>query len=174
MKKLRYIFLSISTIILFSCAGGDHDETADESVDDSAESHEGHDHAAMEEGVGGMEPVSPPENARVFFANLEDGQVISSPFIVHFGTEGINVHPAGELIEGTGHHHIIIDEGPTPLGTVVPADESHIHFGGGQLETELKLTPGEHSLTLQFADGMHRSYGESLSSTITVKVEAAE
>ena len=35
-----------------------------------------------------------------------------------------------------------LSTGVVPLGTVVPADERHIHFGKGQTEAELKLKPG--------------------------------
>jgi hypothetical protein len=54
---------------------------------------------------------------------------------------------------------------------VVGADATHIHFGKGQEETELELEPGEYTLTLQFADGFHRSYGEKMSTTIKITVE---
>ena len=61
-----------------------------------------------------------------------------------------------------------------PEGTVVPSDETHIHFGGGQLEAMVPLTAGEHTLTLQFANGMHESYGPDWSKTITVTVAPSE
>ena len=78
--------------------------------------------------------------------------------------------PAGALVAGTGHHHVIVDGQPVEQGEVVPKDDTHIHFGDGSTETELELAPGEHTLTLQFADGMHRSYGRALSKTITITV----
>ena len=115
-----------------------------------------------------------PEGSSVFFVNLIDGEIVTSPFKVEMGVEGIIIHPAGELIDGTGHHHILINDGSIPTGTSVPADETHIHFGGGQTETELTLEPGVYTLTLQFADGLHRSYGEGLSASIEIEVEAAE
>lgn len=115
--------------------------------------------------------ISAPDGAYVFFKNLEDGAVVSSPVKVEMGVEGIIIQPAGELKEGTGHHHIIINEGPTPYGTVVGADDTHIHFGLGQEETELELEPGDYTLTLQFADGFHRSYGDKMSNTIKITVE---
>ena len=75
-------------------------------------------------------------------------------------------HPA------SGHHHILIDNGDSlALGTVVPKDSTHLHFGNAQKEAELKLTPGQHKLTLQYADGIHRSYGGKLASSITVDVK---
>jgi hypothetical protein len=60
------------------------------------------------------------------------------------------------------------------VGMVVPKDETHIHYGQGQTEAEVPLAPGPHALTLQFADGNHVSYGEQLSSTITVTVAEAK
>ncbi|MCA9543181.1 MAG: DUF4399 domain-containing protein, partial [Myxococcales bacterium] len=68
-------------------------------------------------------------------------------------------------------HHIIIDGEGVAQGQVVPKDDKHIHFGGGQTETELELTPGKHTLTMQFADGAHMSYGPKMSQTITVEVK---
>ena len=55
-----------------------------------------------------------------------------------------------------------------PKGTVVPADKTHIHFGKGQTETRILLDEGPHTLTLQFADGAHRSFGPEFSQTIKV------
>jgi hypothetical protein len=57
-----------------------------------------------------------------------------------------------------------------PEGQAIPADDMHLHFGKGQTETEVTLKPGEHKLTLQFADGAHRSYGPKMSKTIKITV----
>jgi hypothetical protein len=112
---------------------------------------------------------SAPEG--VDFGNLKDGDTVSSPFKVTFEVSGKTVKPAGTDEEGTGHHHIIIDDTFVAAGTVVPADDTHIHFGKGQTETELDLAPGKHTLTLQFADYAHQSFGGKWSKTITVNVE---
>jgi hypothetical protein len=37
----------------------------------------------------------------------------------------------------------------------VPADEHHIHFGKGQTETVVELTPGVHTLQLLLGDHDH-------------------
>ena len=107
----------------------------------------------------------------VMFVEPKDGATVPPDFKVVMAVEGMKVAPAGQLVDGTGHHHLIIDGQPAPKGTVVPADATHLHFGKGQTETMLKLTPGKHTLTLQFADGAHQSYGPDLSSTITVEVK---
>lgn len=112
-----------------------------------------------------------PKGAKVFFKNLNNGQTISQKYVVKFGVRKMKVHPAGELQDGTGHHHIVINEGPVPAGQVVPADDKHIHFGKGQTEFELVLKPGQYKLTLQFADGAHISYGPELSETVSITVK---
>ena len=111
------------------------------------------------------------DGASVAFANLNDGDTVTSPFTVEMTVVGMTVQPAGEVVEGTGHHHIIINGGAIPSGQVIPTDDTHVHFGKGQTETELELEPGEYKLTLQFANGAHQSYGEALSSTINITVE---
>jgi hypothetical protein len=86
----------------------------------------------------------------VEFATPRDGDTVTSPFKVRFVVRNMAVAPAGEIKPGTG--------------------DQHKHFGKGQTETELSLPPGEHTLSLQFADGLHRSYGEAFRTTIRVKV----
>lgn len=107
----------------------------------------------------------------VYFANIKEGDQLQSPFKVKMEIKGMEVRPAGEIKEDTGHHHILINKGPLPKGQVIPTDENHRHFGGGQSEAELELPPGKYKLTLQFADGIHRSYGPELSKSIEIIVK---
>ena len=108
---------------------------------------------------------------RVFFIAPKDGATVSNPVHVVFGLDGMTIAPAGTMTEGTGHHHLIIDGGPLPKGAVIPATDTSLHFGKGQTESDLTLPPGDHTLTLQFGDGAHRSYGPEMSQTITVHVK---
>lgn len=119
----------------------------------------------------GYDDPPAPVVASVHFISPANGATVSSPFKVQFGVKGMTVKPAGELTAGTGHHHLIINADATPKGAVVPLDATHLHFGKGQTETELKLDPGTYKLTMQFADGLHISYGKELSATITVTVK---
>jgi hypothetical protein len=107
---------------------------------------------------------------RVFFLEPKDGAEINGPVKVVMGVEGMEVKPAGEVIEGAGHHHILINKDFIPAGQVIPTDDADRHFGKGQTEAVLDLPPGDYKLTLQFADGLHRSYGKDLSATINIKV----
>jgi hypothetical protein len=114
-----------------------------------------------------------PEGAKVYFRNLKNGATVSSPLRVEFGTTNIRVDTVGPVVAASGHHHLLIDaEDSLAAGTVVPKDATHLHFGKGQLFVDsLKLSPGKHKLTLQFADGLHRSYGNKLATTINVTVK---
>ena len=111
-------------------------------------------------------------NAKVYFAEPKDGAEIQGPVKVVMVVEGMQVKPAGEVVEGTGHHHILINKDSIPAGQVIPTDDADRHFGKGQTETVLDLPPGDYTLTLQFADGLHRSYGKEMSQTIKIKVVA--
>ena len=115
-------------------------------------------------------PPAPPKPS-VWFVAPVDGATVGEEFNVVFGLIGKTIHPAGEIVEGTGHHHLIVDGGAVQKGLVVPANKTHIHFGKGQTDTSLKLSKGKHVLTLQFADGAHQSFGEEMSASITVNVQ---
>ena len=113
-----------------------------------------------------------PAGARVSFKNLKDGETVKSPFKVEMGIEGMKLDTAGPIVAGSGHHHLLLDAGDSvPAGQVVPKDEHHLHFGKAQSSTEVTLPAGKHVLTLQYADGVHRSYGGALAKTITVTVK---
>jgi hypothetical protein len=107
----------------------------------------------------------------VSFIEPKDGATVTNPVHVKFAVDGMKVAPAGTITEGTGHHHLLIDGQPVPKGAVIPANDKSLHFGKGQSETEITLPPGDHTLTLQFGDGAHRSYGPAWSQTITVHVK---
>jgi len=176
--KIKAITVAIAlTYGLSSCGEAPKEkevETEEMSHDEMHEAgieHEDHDHDKMNSETEEADLLPVPEGASVYFANLKDGQTVTNPVQVEFGVEGIEVEPAGELHEGKGHHHIIINGGALERGTVVPSDSVNIHYGKGQTETELTLPKGQHTLTLQFADGYHQSYGEQLSKTISVVVE---
>lgn len=166
MKKL---LLLPALAIMIACGNEKTDEHAGHDMS-------GHDHAAMEHSSEAVDTtglgVSHPADAHIFFANLTDGQEISLPFQLQMGVEGMEVEPAGQVNYGRGHHHLIIDGSFMAPGTSVPFDGQHLHFGKGQTEMTLdSLSSGEHTLTLQFANGAHLSYGENLSATIKIKVK---
>jgi hypothetical protein len=110
----------------------------------------------------------------VSFISPKDGAEVPTTFKANFGEKGMKITPAGQDIDDKtkGHFHLIIDGPAAAEGKVIPADATHLHFGKGQTESgDITLTPGKHTLTLQFADGLHRAYGTDLTKTITVTVK---
>lgn len=114
---------------------------------------------------------APLQEPSVDFLNLKNGDIVTSPFKLVFKITGMDISPAGEFKVNSGHHHLLINQTFIEQGSTIPADQNHIHFGKGQSETELNLSPGTYKLTLQFADGYHRSYGKALSKTIQIEVK---
>ena len=114
---------------------------------------------------------SEPPRQYVYFVQPADGATLTSPFTVKFAVVGMEVKPAGEIMTGTGHHHLLINDAAIKAGELVPVDATHIHFGKGQTETEVKLPPGAYKLTMQFANGAHQSFGPEMAKTITVTVK---
>jgi len=107
----------------------------------------------------------------VSFVEPADGATVSSPFKVKFAVSGMEVKPAGDMTANTGHHHLLVNATPVKAGEVIPADEKHIHFGKGQTETELTLPPGNYTLTMQFANGLHQAYGPGMNKEIKITVK---
>ncbi len=128
--------------------------------------------------AGGETPSNP--DATVYFVNVSDGDTVSSPVTLVFGLSGMGVAPSGTEKEMTGHHHLLINrpafgEGPDgsdELEMGLPADENHIHFGGGQTETTIELPPGTHTLQLVLGDAGHVPHSTPIvSDVITITVE---
>ena len=124
---------------------------------------------ALAVSVEGAEPAE-----RVFFVEPKDGAEVTSPVKVVMGVEGMTIKPSGGVVAGTGHHHILVNQGAMRGGKVIPTDKTHVHFGKGQTEASLELAPGDYTLTMQLADGLHRSFGKRMAHTIKIKVLPAK
>jgi formylglycine-generating enzyme required for sulfatase activity len=112
-------------------------------------------------------------NEGVIFTSPATGSVVPTTFEVSMAATGLTIEPAGEIHEGAGHFHILVDSDFVAPGELIPFDETHLHFGQGQLTTTLELEPGEHTLRLQFANGAHIAQdGEQYRDEITVTVQA--
>ena len=111
------------------------------------------------------------QEQRVYFIEPKDGAEVRSPVKVVMGVEGMTIKPSeAGVVAGTGHHHILLNQGPMRGGKVIPTDKTHLHYGKGQTEATIKLEPGDYTLTMQFADGLHRSFGKKMAHTIKIKV----
>ena len=144
----KYIILLFNVLFLVSCSVKENKKT--ELVEDK-----------VEESI----------IQNVFFKWPKDGSTVASPIFVDMGLSGMLIQPAGKVNKGFGHHHILINQTSWPLGSVIPMSDSTLHFGLGQTDASLELDPGNYIISLQFADGVHASYGENMSSSIKIKVE---
>jgi hypothetical protein len=123
-------------------------------------------------GDSGPKRTPSPPGAKVYFIEPKDGAEVSSPVTVTFGIEGMEVVPAGTDKEHSGHHHVLIDSKLEDVNAPIPADDNHKHFGKGQTEAQLELTPGKHTLQLVLGDHNHIPHEPVVQSeviTITVK-----
>jgi hypothetical protein len=162
-----FLLTAFAAALLLAC-NSEGDKTTETTTSDTG--HDAHASTAMAVEMPPMPEV--PANAKVFFANLKDGQTVTSPLKVEMGVEAMSVDTAnGKIKPASGHHHILVDMDSIPTGEVIKKDSVHLHFGNAQTSAEVKLPPGKHSLTLQFADALHRSYGSRLTSKITVNVK---
>jgi hypothetical protein len=93
-------------------------------------------------------PSPPTPGADVYCVDLKDGDTVSGKLKVHFGLKNMGVATAGSDRPNSGHHHLLIDTDLPPLNQPVPNDPHHLHFGAGQTEADVTLSPGEHTLQL--------------------------
>lgn len=119
-------------------------------------------------------PLTPaPAGAKVYFISPAAGEAVSNPVTVRFGLSGMGIAPAGIVKENTGHHHLLIDVAELPATDMpLPNDDKHRHFGGGQTEITLELTPGKHTLQLMLGDANHIPHDPPIvSDKITIEVK---
>jgi hypothetical protein len=110
--------------------------------------------ATAQASSAGARHPSPP-GARVYIVTPENGAYVPTTFIVRFGLEKMGVAPAGVDKANSGHHHLLIDAPLPPMDQPIPNDDNHLHFGGGQTEDTVTLTPGRHTLQLLLGDANH-------------------
>jgi hypothetical protein len=109
---------------------------------------------------------------RVSFTAPQNGATVPNPVRLTWAAQNFRVEPAGAVNAGAGHLHVMIDTPCVAAGQVVINDDTHKHFGKAQMETELTLTPGKHTLCLQAADGAHVALpGAGMTQQISITVQ---
>ncbi len=113
-----------------------------------------------------------PAQPTVNFTEPKNNATVSNPVKLKWAAQNFRVEPAGAVNAGAGHLHVMIDTPCVAAGQVVATDDTHKHFGKAQMETELTLTPGKHTLCLQAADGAHVALsGAGMTQQLTVTVQ---
>jgi len=116
-------------------------------------------------------PTPAPPGAAVYFVDLKEGATLPTKPTIHFGLRNMGVAPAGLAKENSGHHHLIIDAPLPSFDRPIPNDFNHLHFGAGQTEAEVNLTPGKHTLQLLLGDKDHIPHNPPVfSERITINV----
>jgi hypothetical protein len=113
--------------------------------------------------------------ASVSFVEPSDGATLTGPDVnVALEVEGIEIAPATDTREGTGHHHIFIDDAVTPSGQAIPQGQANVrHFGTGATEFVLTdMQPGQHRLIAVVGDAAHVPVEGMATDTITITVTA--
>ena len=119
-----------------------------------------------------QERTPSPAGAEVYIIAPKNGAHVHAPVLVQFGLKGMGIAPAGIKFDNSGHHHLLIDtDAPADLSAPLPATDKIVHFGKGQTETTLNLSPGKHTLQLLLADLSHVPHDPPLlSKKITITV----
>jgi hypothetical protein len=108
------------------------------------------------------------DGASVTVVSPEDGATVESPVTLEMAAENFVIEPAGEVREGAGHLHAMIDVPCVESGEVIPSDDEHIHYGDASTSDTLELEPGEYTVCVQAGDGVHTAL--DLTDTVTFTV----
>ncbi|MEJ2203186.1 MAG: DUF4399 domain-containing protein [Gemmatimonadota bacterium] len=137
MKTVHGSPLLISLILGLSACGAPADESAPASEADESTASEGPSVAIL----------GPAEGMSV------DGPQVE----VSLAAAGIRIVPAGEVVPGTGHHHLYLDADLGEPGVPVPTVPGRVvHLGTGVSEYTFEdVPPGEHRIIAVIADGLH-------------------
>ena len=113
------------------------------------------------------------DDAQVWFVSPKDQSQVSSPVTIIFGSSNLNIAPAGDNQPNSGHHHLLVDMEELPaLDMPLPASDQVIHFGKGQTEATIALSPGSHSLQLLLGNYAHVPHSRPvMSEKITIVVK---
>ena len=113
------------------------------------------------------------DTSSIFIITPQNKSEVSNPINIKFGLTGMNIVPAGVEKERSGHHHLLIDVKELPdMNNPIPSTPNHIHFGKGQTETTITLTPGKHTLQLLLGNHLHVPHNPPvISKKITINVK---
>src|SRR6185436_12722507 len=122
---MKYFFTTvIITAALIACSSNDEKTTTT-----SETAHDAHASTTSASVTDNTPLPEIPANAKIFFANLKDGQTVTSPLKVEMGVEGLKVDTANGILKpASGHHHILVDVDSIATGTIVPPTDSVHHY----------------------------------------------
>lgn len=97
-----------------------------------------------------------------------NGAIVPTAFVIDVEADGFRLAPKGEVRDGEGHLHVIVNHSCVRAGEVIPVDAIHVHFGDGANMLDVELPPGDYDLCVQAGDGFHVALGISAQLSLTV------
>lgn len=107
-------------------------------------------------GIGCAAHAQESTATRPSVALIVPDTVVAGPVVVQFRLSNYGIAPAGVVVAGTGHFHVLVDTDPPAVGEVIPVSTRIVHLGGGQIEGVVDLAPGPHVLRAVLGDAQHR------------------
>src|SRR5690606_40042462 len=78
-------------------------------------------------------------DARALFVSPADQAVVKGPLVdgkvvvrVEMGAKSVAIEPAGEVKDGSGHHHVLIDVDGVERGVAVSSEARRVGKGGAR------------------------------------------
>lgn len=120
----------------------------------------------------GEQPSMTPARTVTIMSPADGSEVMGPDVTVELSVSGVQIVPAGDMTEGTGHHHLYLDADLTAPDAPVPTvPGSIIHMGtGDSIFTFEDVSSGEHRLIAVVADGLHVPLQPWVVDTVTFTV----
>ena len=98
----------------------------------------------------------PAGNSVTIVTPMNGGQISGNQINVNLSST-VTILPAGDLTEGTGHHHLYLNADLTAADAPVPTvPGSIVHMGDASSSYTFEdVEPGEYTLIAVVADGIH-------------------
>ena len=159
VRPLRFAALTAVLALAGACAPSG-DSSMQESAADEASETMPAESEMMDSGT--VTILAPTAGAEV------DGPTVT----VRLEVSGVEIATAGDMREGTGHHHLYLDADLTDASEPVPTvPGSIVHMGDGSSEYVFEdVAPGEHRLIAVVADGAHVPLQPWVVDTVTFTV----
>lgn len=117
-------------------------------------------------------PEAEAETGSVTIVTPMNGAQINGTTVTVQLSSTVSIVPAGDLTEGTGHHHLYLDADLTPADQPVPTVPGEIiHMGDASASYVFEnVEPGEHRIIAVVADGVHVPLQPWVVDTVTFTV----
>ena len=159
MSQRTLPVLALLLPLSVAACGGDAPQPAPEATGTSAP-------------TGGAAAATAANPTVAILEPAEGAEITGTSVAVRLTAEGVEIVPAGELVPGTGHHHLYLDADLTQADAPVPSVPGQIiHLGTGVSEyTFENVAPGTHRLITVVADGLHVPLKPWVVDTVTFTV----